>query len=141
MEKVIYGIGHGTKTLDEFLMCVKKNEITVVVDVRTYPSSKYCPQFNKENFSKFLETNGVKYIWRGKALGGLGRNVGFDDAIDELMVLVGIGERVCVCCSETSPEKCHRHTMLEPKFREKGFLFIDIDKNGNPSYNLFNMQA
>ena len=112
----IFSIGHGRRAFSEFLQVLKKNKIDILVDVRTFPRSRFCPQFNRSFMSAELQNVGIVYEFRGDQLGGLGENINYDEAIDEITNMAKKGKRVCVCCSETDYKKCHRHTMLEPSF-------------------------
>lgn len=128
----IYTVGHSTHSQEEFVSILKAYDIEVLVDVRSYPGSKYVPQFNKENMEKWIPENSIEYIHM-KELGG--RRKGRKD-LDELLIngwqntafrnyagytltpeyeeginrLISIGEkkRVCYMCSESVPWRCHR---------------------------------
>jgi uncharacterized protein (DUF488 family) len=47
--------------IDEFISLLKENEITLLVDVRTWPGSKRYPQFNKEALAESLSSHGIRY--------------------------------------------------------------------------------
>ena len=57
----IWTIGHSTRTIDEFVSLLKENEIRLLVDVRTWPSSKRYPQFNKDTLAESLTVNEIRY--------------------------------------------------------------------------------
>jgi uncharacterized protein (DUF488 family) len=48
----IFTIGHSNKKWTDFTSALKDDHIDVVVDVRRYPGSKICPQFNKDQMTK-----------------------------------------------------------------------------------------
>jgi len=123
MAKTIYTIGHSNKTLPVFLKTLKKHGIQVLVDVRTIPLSRFYPHFNRNALQSALEKRDIQYLWRGQNLGGRGVNVGYEDAIDEV-VRMAKGKRVCVMCSEGDYHKCHRLTMLAPSFEERGLEVV-----------------
>ena len=77
----IYSIGHGNKTLDEFLSILHANKIASVADIRSYPYSKRNPQFNQQALEKE---------------GG------------ERLLCVGRKGKTAVMCAETLPFRCHR---------------------------------
>ena len=54
MQKIIYTIGHSTRTLEEFIGLLQTFSIEMLADVRSYPGSRRYPHFNKENLSKEL---------------------------------------------------------------------------------------
>jgi uncharacterized protein (DUF488 family) len=43
----IFTIGHSNQKWSNFTVTLKDNHIDVIIDVRRYPGSKTCPQFNK----------------------------------------------------------------------------------------------
>ena len=65
----IYTIGHSTHSQEEFIEILKTYDIELVVDIRSYPGSKYVPHFNKENMEVWMPDSGIKYIHM-KELGG-----------------------------------------------------------------------
>jgi uncharacterized protein (DUF488 family) len=117
---VIYTIGHSNRGLSEFLEKLKEHGVTVLVDVRSIPRSRFNPQYNQNALSKALEEQGIAYQWRGADLGGKGENLDYEGAIANLIATARGGERVCAMCSEGDYKQCHRHTMLEPSLIEHG---------------------
>ena len=57
----IWTIGHSTRTIDEFISLLKKNEIKLLADVRAWPGSKRYPQFNKDALAESLRAHGIQY--------------------------------------------------------------------------------
>lgn len=128
----IYTMGHSTYTIEEFLFLMKKYNIEIVVDVRSYPGSKYVPQFNKENMQDWLYDAGIEYMHLAE-LGGRRRG---DPKTDETLVsgwrkeafrnyasyslsqeyekginrLMELSENhiLCLVCAEIVPWRCHR---------------------------------
>lgn len=127
MAKNIYTIGHSNKTFDTFFKALKCHRIKVLVDVRTLPQSRFCPHFNLNALQSELPKRAIKYLYRGKNLGGRGVNVGYEEAIKELATMAKKGVRVCVMCSEGDYHKCHRFTTLTPSFEEHGLTVIHIE--------------
>ena len=120
MQNKIYTIGHSTRAISEFLQKLKENKIDILVDIRTYPRSRFQPQYNQKALADSLSSVGVFYMFKGKNLGGKEENVDYEETIDELVDIAVGGERVCVMCSESDYKKCHRSEMLEPSFIGKG---------------------
>ena len=59
----VFTIGHSNRKWSDFVSTLKDNHIDVVVDVRRYPGSRKCPQFNKEQMVKALKKeNAVTYL-------------------------------------------------------------------------------
>jgi uncharacterized protein (DUF488 family) len=46
---IVFTIGHSNRKWDDFISILKDNHVDLVVDVRRYPASRACPQFNKEH--------------------------------------------------------------------------------------------
>ncbi|NAL78283.1 DUF488 domain-containing protein [Nitrososphaera sp. AFS] len=65
----IFTIGHSNHNWTDFTSTLKDNHIDAVVDVRRYPGSKTCPQFNKEEMIKVLKKENIPYVHIEK-LGG-----------------------------------------------------------------------
>ncbi|MEM1514467.1 MAG: DUF488 domain-containing protein [Thermoproteota archaeon] len=111
---VIYSIGYWGRTITEFINLLKKNNITVVVDVRRFPKSSNV-EFSRENLEKTLKENGIKYIFLGESLGGFIRE-GYEKYMetqkfkDGLNTLIEIAKRgvVAFMCRERNIRHCHR---------------------------------
>lgn len=128
MSVKIYTIGHSNKPLKELQNLLVKNEIDVLVDVRTKPYSKYNPQFNRENIQYELrneQRRKIDYVFRGGNLGGLGQNVSWDIAIRQLIEW-GATKKVCIMCSEADPLKCHRTITIQPDLEKAGAEVVHI---------------
>jgi len=65
----IFTIGHSTHPIERFLELLGEHKITLVTDVRSFPSSRRWPQFNQADLSDSLRGAGVQYQWL-KNLGG-----------------------------------------------------------------------
>lgn len=129
----IFTIGHGAKPLQVFLNKLKEYKIQVLCDIRTYPVSRFHSHYSKNALREALATETIKYLWRGNSVGGRAENVGYEETIDELMALTKQGKKVCLMCSESQYQNCHRYTMLTPSFEKRGLLVVHItyDKTRN----------
>ena len=58
----LWTIGHSTRSIDEFIEALKSFEIQTLADVRSFPGSRRCPQFNKENLRASLAEAGIGYL-------------------------------------------------------------------------------
>lgn len=104
---VVMRTGYGNTSLEAFLARLEAYGITLLVDLRSKPSSRL-PHFRKVNLSNALTDRGIKYRWMGNLLGGMG--------CTEAMWLRGLQtvaelaktENVVIMCCETDPRKCHR---------------------------------
>ena len=62
---MVYTIGYAGLDIDRFLDILKENKISLLIDVRSLPKSKYFKDFNDNNLSKRLSKIGFKYEnWR-----------------------------------------------------------------------------
>ena len=122
---MLYSIGHSNKNIKTFISKLLEYSIEQLVDVRTFPYSKFNPQFNRQNLEITLPEFKIKYLYRGKSLGGLGENFRYHDTLKEICTL---SDRVNICfmCSEADPLKCHRSQLLEPDVKELGYTMKHI---------------
>ncbi len=149
----LFTIGHSTRTFEEFYDLLKENSIQVLVDVRSWPSSKRYPQFNRENLQKSLEVEGIKYVWLGEDLGGyrkkgLGEkspnkawtSEGFRNYADHTLTeefergiekMLGLAEnqKVAYMCAEKFYWQCHRR-IISDYLKVKGNQIIHIVEKG-----------
>src|ERR1039458_1922639 len=47
-DREIWTVGHSTRSIEEFLALLDDYAINLLVDVRSYPGSRRCPQFGRE---------------------------------------------------------------------------------------------
>ena len=123
----LFSCGHSNKPIAIFLDVLKKHKIDVLVDVRTLPVSRFCPHFNQNALQDTLAKATIKYLYRGKNLGGRGVNVEYEEAIDELVGMAKKGVKVAVMCSEGDYHNCHRYSTLTPSFEERGATVEHIE--------------
>jgi uncharacterized protein (DUF488 family) len=126
----IYTIGHSNRSFEQFLSLLGAWKIQNLVDVRTAPSSRYLPHFNRLDLERELPKAGVQYFWM-KELGGFRRekhpvspNAGlrspgfrayadymltqeFLQAIEKLFDIARQG-RTAIMCAEALYFRCHR---------------------------------
>jgi uncharacterized protein (DUF488 family) len=131
----IYTVGHGNRTLDDFIAVLNEAGIGLLADVRRYPRSRRNPQFSRESLERSLAAKGVEYSWRGEELGGRRdssgesrhtalRNTSFRAYADYMdtnefanalaqLVTDANGDRVAVMCAERSWWRCHRRHIAD----------------------------
>jgi uncharacterized protein (DUF488 family) len=59
----LFTIGHSTHPIETLLALLTMHKITLVFDVRSYPSSRRWPQFNQAELKQSLEDRGIAYRW------------------------------------------------------------------------------
>lgn len=128
----IFTIGHSTHSQEKFVHILKTYEIKTLVDVRSYPGSRYIPHFNKERIHNWLEENGIKYIhlpglggrrkhienidyslvegWTHSAFRNYAAYTLTEDFEKSLSELINIAKdsTTCIMCAESLPWQCHR---------------------------------
>ena len=131
MKKVVYTIGHSTRSLDDFVNVLKYYGISILIDTRHFPRSRHNPQFNKELLEQELPRFGIKYIWIEK-LGGF-RSGGYKKYVktaewkqgfQELLELIP-NHTAAVMCAELLYFKCHRRYIADELKRNR-FKIIHV---------------
>ncbi|MEU5091595.1 DUF488 domain-containing protein [Streptomyces sp. NPDC021356] len=135
MANRICTVGHSTRDFDEVLEMLRENDITCLVDVRSFPSSRKYPQWNRSAIVDALP-GGIGYRWIQKlggrrhtptgvpSVNGAWRVKAFRDyadymasdefaqGLDELLELAE-HERPAIMCSEAVPWRCHRRLITD----------------------------
>ena len=129
VEKLLYSIGHSNRSWDEFLVEIRKYPIRTIVDIRSYPSSRHCPHFNKPYLANMLPNNGIHYkhipelggrrsgpdtgensAWENKSFrsyADYALTPNFQIGMAKLIAIYEL-ENVAFMCSEAVPWRCHR---------------------------------
>jgi uncharacterized protein (DUF488 family) len=58
----IFTIGHSNHKWNDFISSLKDKHVDTVVDVRRYPGSRACPQFNKGQMIIELKKENISYM-------------------------------------------------------------------------------
>ena len=66
----IYAVGYSTRSIRDFLELLLTHQIELVIDIRTIPKSRHCPDFNEDALISWLHLVHIKYR-HIKELGGL----------------------------------------------------------------------
>jgi uncharacterized protein (DUF488 family) len=111
-EPRILTIGHSNHPIERFLALVQGAGVRALADVRSFPSSRYAPQFNKEALAKSLEEKAIAYLYLGKELGGRTHErpstpESFRAGLDRV-VAESARHRIALMCAERDPLDCHR---------------------------------
>jgi uncharacterized protein (DUF488 family) len=132
-EPQILTIGHSNHPIERFLALVQGAGVSALADVRSFPSSRYAPQFNKEALAKSLEEKAIAYLYLGKELGGRAPErpstpesfrLGLDRVVTE-----SARHRIALMCAERDPLDCHR-LMLARALAERGVAVGHILASG-----------
>ena len=143
----IFTIGHSNHSLEVFINLLQSHKIDVLVDVRSKPSSRFSPQFNKEGLEKSVKARGIKYLFLGMELGGRPQHSEFYDnqgfvlysrIAESPLFLEGIDRlikgiktyRVAVMCGEENPANCHRRLLVGRVLAKRGVSVRHIRGDG-----------
>lgn len=113
MNKDIYTLGTSNRSIEQFMDLLKKFGIGIVLDVRSFPTSRL-EHFKKENLSNYLMEAGIGYIHLkelgGYRKGGYMSHLKTSEFKEGLEKLEEIAEtkKVAIVCAEKLPWKCHR---------------------------------
>lgn len=146
-EKMIFTIGHSTRTTRELMKILKAYDIEVLIDIRHYPGSRAFPHFGKARIKQNLKRNGIEYIhlielggrrkadkasglnegWRSPQFRGYADYMQTEEFKEGLKDLIQIARRKVsvIMCSEAVPWRCHR-SMVGDALILHGFQVIDI---------------
>jgi len=142
----VYTIGHSNRKIRDFISILKKFDVKTLIDIRTYPYSKYVPDYNKKNISRPLAESRIEYIYKGEKLGGMPLE-GFDsyrgsekynDALHELLKeIIRTEKTAALMCSEKDYNNCHRRFIsqdLEKIILENNYEIVIehiVDESGS----------
>ena len=142
----IYTIGHSDHATVDFVALLRQHRISLVVDVRSQPYSRWAPQFNRETLEQDLTEAGIGYRFMGDALGGrssdpdlyvagslnygrLEHTDAYREGIDRLIDLAG-AECVAIMCGEGDYGQCHRHLLIGQTLLKRGIEVLHINPDG-----------
>jgi uncharacterized protein (DUF488 family) len=126
----IFTIGHGRRSAEELVDCLREAEVETLVDVRRYPASRRNPQFNKAALTETLAEGDIAYR-HAVDLGGRRSNVPGEERFACLGAFAGyaagMGAREwqealagalaepspCLMCAETPWQRCPRRRISE----------------------------
>jgi uncharacterized protein (DUF488 family) len=130
--ETLFTIGHSNHSIEVFMKLLLAHNIAQVVDVRTFPSSRFSPHFNQDALRESLASAGIGYVWAGKQLGGKGKTnsqlrqtAAFRQALKEL-ILQSQEQPTVMMCAEEDPFQCHRRYLLARSLMED-FSFVEIE--------------
>lgn len=134
LTKQIFTIGHSTRSMEAFLSLIKAHGIDSVIDIRTIPKSRHCPQFNQEDLRQALKRSKIGYRHM-KGLGGFRhalkesintgwvnasfrgfadymQSIEFEKALQKLEKIAQ-KKRCVLMCAEAVPWRCHRSLIAD----------------------------
>jgi uncharacterized protein (DUF488 family) len=130
---MLFSIGHSNHSIGHFVSLLQGAGTKLLADVRSYPKSRYAPQFNREALEKSLLENGIAYLWLGKELGGMAREkISREDFERGLSHLIAESEKqpTAMMCAERDPLDCHRWLWLTRELSARGIEVAHILASG-----------
>jgi uncharacterized protein (DUF488 family) len=130
----LYTIGHSTHSIDEFVDLLNAHGVARIVDVRSIPKSRHCPQFNSEQLAEALRDAAIGYTpikalggrrysrkgsintgWRNTSFRGYAdymATAAFAEGLDEL-IAIARESNTAIMCAEAVPWRCHRSLIAD----------------------------
>lgn len=140
-------LGHSNHSSEHFQHLLTEHRVEVLVDVRSWPHSRYVDWVDRSTLPDVAKAVGVKYLFLGDQLGGRPDDPScYDEEGHVLYGKVAAGEgfraglkrlrrgiarcRVAVMCSEENPEHCHRRLLVAKVLSEEGVAVTHIRGDG-----------
>jgi uncharacterized protein (DUF488 family) len=130
---MLFSIGHSNHGIEHFVTLLAGAGVKLLADVRSYPKSRYAPQFNREALEQSLPRNGIGYLWLGRELGGMAREKIPPEAFERgLGRLIKESEQqpAAMMCAERDPLDCHRWLWLSRELSARGIEVRHILADG-----------
>ena len=145
---LVHTVGHSDHDVEVFVELLRQHGITLVVDLRSQPYSRWAPQFNRETLARDLQNACIAYQFMGDTLGGrpadfdlyesgqerpnywrVARSPAYRAGVDRLVDLARTG-RVAVMCGEGDHQHCHRHQLVAQTLLARGVRVSHIQPDG-----------
>lgn len=148
MEKTFFTIGYAGFLLDDFIKELKKYNIDVVIDVRSFPYSERYPDYNKPAIESALKNVGIYYKNYANEFGARQKNRAFyssngyldfdvfskseqfQNGVEKMINSTKKGYTIVFMCAEKEPIQCHRTILVAREFDKLGFSVIHLMPNG-----------
>jgi uncharacterized protein (DUF488 family) len=130
----IYGVGHGTRPIEEFVEVLRSAGVKMLADVRSVPGSHRHPQFGKSALASSLAATGIEYVHlsglggrrdpspgsqhvalRIDAFRGYADHMASDEFAADYARLDALAraKATAFMCAETSWSQCHRRILAD----------------------------
>lgn len=154
----VWTIGHGARTLPEFVALLAAARIETLVDVRAHPVSRRHPHYDRVSLEESLAEVGISYAFEGRDLGGFRdapvdsrhsalagaafqgyaehmTTVGFRAAADRILARAAAARPVLLC-AERFPVDCHRGLLADHLVRRGARVIHLIDATTRHDHRL-----
>lgn len=113
----IFTIGYAGIELPQFVEVLQRNGVTLLIDVRSVPRSRYFAAFNDTALSKELFKHNIRYEhWRefgARQLDYKYQTIANSEPFQKaLQRLKNSRETICLMCAEIDPINCHRFILV-----------------------------
>ena len=161
MPRVVWTIGHSSRTIEEFLGLLASEGIQLVADVRRFAGSRAHPHFNPAPLSAALSARGIRYrafpelggrrtprkntrhtIWRNpsfRAYADYMDTPEFGAALDGLL-RASAEAKTSMLCAEAVWWRCHR-SMIADAMKVRGIQVQHIMSEGKTVEHPFTAAA
>lgn len=137
----LYTIGYSGFDIKDFIDVLHQLNIQIVIDVRSYPVSKYYTDYNKDILEKTLKKNHIFYKNYSAEFGARQEKPcffseegyldfskfvlsdQFKTGFDKIVTGLDAGYSFALMCAEKKPSMCHRTIMIARQFYKNG---IDV---------------
>ena len=143
----LFTIGHSDHKLDALVDLLRAAGVSLLVDVRSAPWSRYVPQFNRENLQRSLTHTQVDYCFLGDKLGGRPDDPGCYDEVGHVLYYrlavmdsfregiraledLATQQSTAIMCAEEDPTDCHRRLLVAKVLHEGGTAIRHIRRDG-----------
>lgn len=146
-KKLIFTVGHSTRSIEEFLELLQEHQVTHLADVRRFPGSRRHPHFGQDALREALAERQIAYShfvalggrrgkreadspntgWRVEQFGAYADFMASDEFSEGLDALIELAreQRTAIMCSEAVPWRCHRRLVADA-LTIRGWTVIDI---------------
>ncbi|GHV02748.1 hypothetical protein FACS1894211_14790 [Clostridia bacterium] len=146
MSKIIYTIGYSGFKIEAFTAALGEYGVSVLIDVRSVPTSRFFPHYNVKTLAAALLTHGIKYLNLKTEFGARQENPDyytaefmdyekfaegpqFKSGVKRVVQFYASGETVCLMCAEKDPLNCHRAILCGRELKAVGFEVLHIVPN------------
>lgn len=147
----LFTIGYAGHKVHRFTEMLVSNDITILIDVRSNPHSKYNPDYNSKALENHLFNSKIAYVHLGRELGAqrVERECYINGKVDYSLVeelppfRMGIrkvlksleNHNVVLMCAEKDPVNCHRTILICHNLRNAGISIKHILHSGKIEEN------
>lgn len=145
----ILTIGYGERSYEEVERLLIDSQVTVLLDVRSQPFTRYKPEFSRNVLEQRLQTAGIRYVFLGHELGDrpedescytngrvdylkVQEKAWFRKGMERLRRAAAQKQQMMLLCSEGKPQDCHRSKLIGRALIEAGLAILHIDEHGDP---------